>query len=296
MQNILVYGTILFDHMNDNYFIGGCHTNVAAHCAKLGLDTTMVSSIGKDTLGREAVAWMNSIGIHTEYVTVDSEHPTGTVEVDLSNPQNPQYLLFDNVAYDYIRLDEESLNQLKNREFDFMYFSTSEQRHDVSTETLHQLLSLLTVKNVFFDINLRKNCYTIPKIIASLEKTDILKVNEEELGFLAANVLETDGTEEEYIKDLVQEYAIRVIIVTRSGKGASAYWDGKRVDAEAVPVEVVDTVGAGDGFSAAFINRLAQTGDIESALKAGALMGSYVSGKRSAIPEYTEEFLRQIQY
>lgn len=296
MQNILVYGTILFDHMNDNYFIGGCHTNVAAHCAKLGLDTTMVSSIGKDTLGCEAVAWMNSIGIHTEYVTVDSEHPTGTVEVDLSNPQNPQYLLLDNVAYDYIRLDEESLNQLKNREFDFMYFSTSEQRHDVSTETLHQLLSLLTVKNVFFDINLRKNCYTIPKIIASLEKTDILKVNEEELGFLAANVLETEGTEEEYIKDLVQEYAIRVIIVTRSGKGASAYWDGKRVDAEAVPVEVVDTVGAGDGFSAAFINRLAQTGDIESALKAGALMGSYVSGKRSAIPEYTEEFLRQIQY
>ena len=294
MQNILVYGTILFDHIKNDYFIGGCHTNVAAHCAKLGLDTTMVSSVGDDLLGRRALDWMNALGIHTEYVTTDRAHPTGTVEVDLSDPQSPQYLLLEDVAYDYIRLDEEALSRLKEKEFDFLYFSTSEQRHEVSTETLHQLLNSVKIKHVFFDINLRKNCYTIPKIIASLGKTDILKVNEEELGFLAANVLKAAAAEEDLIKGLMRKYAIRVIIVTRSGRGASAYWDGGRIDEEAVPVDVVDTVGAGDGFSAAFIDRFGRTGDIGAALKAGALMGSYVSGKRSAIPEYTEEFLKQM--
>ena len=115
-----------------------------------------------------------------------------------------------------------------------------------------------------------------------------------ELGFLAANVLKAAAAEEDLIKGLMRKYAIRVIIVTRSGRGASAYWDGGRIDEEAVPVDVVDTVGAGDGFSAAFIDRFGRTGDIGAALKAGALMGSYVSGKRSAIPEYTEEFLKQM--
>lgn len=163
MQNILVYGTILFDHIKNDYFIGGCHTNVAAHCAKLGLDTTMVSSVGDDLLGRRALDWMNAIGIHTEYVTTDRAHPTGTVEVDLSDPQSPQYLLLEDVAYDYIRLDEEALSRLKEKEFDFLYFSTSEQRHEVSTETLHQLLNSVKIKHVFLISISGKTAIPFPK-------------------------------------------------------------------------------------------------------------------------------------
>lgn len=296
MQKILVYGTILFDHIRDDYFIGGCHTNVAAHCAKLGMDTVLVSCVGNDNLGRKAVDWMQAAGIHTDYIMMDRAHPTGTTEVDLSDPSAPRYDLRDDVAYDYISLDQKSFQQLKETMFDFFYFGMVEQRHDTSMKTLYSLLDGLNVRHVFFDINLRKNCYTIPRIKESLKRTDILKVNEEELEFLASEVLEMSViSEKDVINRLKKEYFLDIVIVTRGEKGASAYRSTGRTDIAAVPVEVEDTVGAGDGFSAAFIYKYAQTGDLDAALRAGALMGSYVSGKRSAVPEYTEAFLKQIQ-
>lgn len=295
MQNILVYGTILFDHIKNEYFIGGCHTNVAAHCAKLGMDTTMVSCVGEDDLGRRAVEWMKSIGIHTEYIRTDSSHPTGRVEVELSDLENPRYLLLDDVAYDYVRVEEESLRKLESQEFDFLYFSTSEQRHQISADTLYKLLDSLRVRNRFCDLNIRENCYTMPRILTSLERTDILKVNEEELEFLATCVLKEHRGEQKAVKALMQTYSIRIVIVTRGERGASAYEKGRRIDMAGVPTKVADTIGAGDGFSAAFINKYAGTGDIEAALRAGVYMGSYVSGRRAAIPEYTEEILRRVQ-
>lgn len=295
MQKIIVYGTILFDHINEDYFIGGCHTNVAAHCAKLGMDTTMVSSVGTDGLGEKAINWMKSIGIRTEYIAKDEIHSTGRVEVDVTDPQNPQYDLLDNVAYDFIQLSEEKMQSLAEEQYDFLYFGTVEQRHEMSTQTLHTLLDRLNVRYVFFDINLRKDCYTVPKIIESLKKTDILKVNEEELIFLAESILKKNVNEETLVKDLMKQYSIQLIIVTRSGKGASVYYESKKLDVEAVKNEVVDSVGAGDAFSAAFISCFARTGNVEAAMKAGTTLGSYVVGNRSAVPEYTDDILEKMR-
>ena len=298
MQNILVYGTILFDHMREGYFIGGCHTNVAVHCAKLGLDTTMISCVGQDQLGEKAVRWMSSLGIHTEYVRVDASHPTGTVEVDLSDPLDPKYLLLDDVAYDYLQLDPSQLESLGKQEFDFLYFSTSEQRHRRNTDTLCRLLDTVKVRNVFLDVNIRKDCYTIPMVLASLEKADIVKANEEELDFLVMHALGKKperADEETNVRAVMQRYSIRMVIITRGSRGASVYEKDRRIDRDAIPVSVVDAVGAGDGFSAAFLQKYGQTGDTQEALQAGIRMGSFVSGCRSATPDYTEELMQQMR-
>jgi len=295
MKNILVYGTILFDHINNDFFIGGCHTNVAAHCAKLGMNTTMVSCIGNDALGKDAVNWMQSIGVNTENIAVDKKHQTGTVEVDVTNPQDPQYEILDDVAYDHIQIPKEKFAQLIEKKFDFMYFSTVEQRHDISADTLYVLLDKLDSRYRFFDINLRKDCFTIPRIIKSLEKTDILKVNEEELVFMGESILHLVADEGTIVRKVMEQFSIQIIIVTRSNKGASAFWESKRVDIDSIDTKVVDTVGAGDAFSAAFISCFSETGNIEAALKAGTLLGSYVVGKRSAVPEYTNEILKQVK-
>lgn len=298
MGKILVYGCILFDTINGEYYIGGCNTNVAGHAANLGMDTWMVSCVGKDPLGEKAIHWMKENHIHTQYIGTDETAATGTVDVDVSDPQAPQYILADPVAYDYIRLNEKEKQQLCQETFDFMYFSTTEQRHEngVSADTLYWLLDHLNVKHRFFDINLRKGCFTDQMLQKALQKTDILKVNDEELQYLAAHDLCLNETEEKTAALLLAKYGLEAIIVTRGAHGASVYTaDHQRQDAEAVQVEVKDTVGAGDAFSAAFIAVYTQGGTVREAIAAGNQLGSYVAGKRSAVPPLDADIRKVLQ-
>ena len=298
MGKILVYGCILFDTIDGEYYIGGCNTNVAGHAANLGMDTWMVSCVGKDALGEKAIRWMEENHIHTQYIGTDETAATGTVDVDVSDPQAPQYILADPVAYDYIRLNEMEKQQLCQETFDFMYFSTTEQRHEdgVSADTLYWLLEHLNVKHRFFDINLRKGCFTDQMLKKALEKTDILKVNDEELQYLAAHDLCMDETEEKTAALLLAKYGLEAIIVTRGAHGASVYTaDHQRQDAEAVQVEVKDTVGAGDAFSAAFIAVYTQGGTVREAIAAGNQLGSYVAGRRSAVPPLDADIRKVLQ-
>lgn len=287
MGRILVYGCILFDTIDGEYYIGGCNTNVAGHAANLGMDTWMVSCVGNDLLGEKAVAWMEKNQIHTQYIGKNATVPTGTVEVDVTDPQAPEYVLADPAAYDYIQLDELQRQELSEQSFDFMYFSTTEQRHEegISASTLYWLLDNLTVKHRFFDINLRKGCFTDAMLRKALEKTDILKVNEDELAYLAEHDLKIQETEEQTLELLLAKYGFEAIIVTRGAHGASVYTaDRKRFDAAAVKVDVKDAVGAGDAFSAAFIAVYTRGGTVQEAIEAGNQLGSYVAGHRSAVP------------
>ena len=262
MANILVFGTVLYDHIGDQYYIGGCHTNVAAHCARLGMDTTMVSCVGADAIGAHAKSWLEAAGVRSEYLLVDPSHPTGTVEVDISDPENPKYTVVDDVAYDHISLETEALRALAKRRFDYMYFGTFEQKYSQNVETLNAILRDVQVSRRFCDINLRENRYTKEIVESSMRAADILKVNEEEFALLKTWLLEGDCDDSAAAEKLRGAYDIEIIIVTRSGRGASAYWADGQADVPAVPVNVVDSVGAGDAFAAAFINALARSGDI----------------------------------
>lgn len=294
MSKILVYSTILFDIIDNVPYIGGCHTNFATHCAMLGDDVTLISRVGKDELGGKALAWFADKCIHTEYVGVDPEYETGIVEVDLSDPADPKYVLKYPVAYDRISLTHEQLYQIQSEEYDFMYFGTVEQRSEISRNTLYQLLQTVHVKYRFFDINLRPDCFSLDDIRTSLRFTDILKMNEDEMHYLSEQFCDGLRDEAEIIARLKKTFDIDVVIVTKSEEGASIYRDADKADIPAVPNRVVDSVGAGDAFSAAFASFFARKEDLERSGKAGALLASYVIGKRSAVPEHDQILGQQL--
>ncbi|MCC8181177.1 MAG: PfkB family carbohydrate kinase [Planctomycetes bacterium] len=284
----LIFGTILFDIFPDGVFIGGCSTNVASHCGLLGAETTHLSRIGDDELGQIALRHFADVGVDTSFVTVDPVHGTGRVDVTLNPAGQPEYVLSMDSAYDYICLDDAQIRAIVDANYDFVYFGTVDQRGAVSAETLGHLLEAGSFKQVFCDINLRENCFTPESVERSLHAATILKLNEDELNRIP-DILGLSYTGPSYDESgkaeaLRRDFSIPLIIVTKSERGATAYSEDGMLHRAGEPVTVQDAVGAGDGFSAAFILKYIQDGDIAAALDAGNLLGGYVASKKGAVP------------
>lgn len=282
----LIFGTILFDVYPDEVLIGGCSTNVASHCALLGAETTHLSRIGNDDLGQLALRHFASVGVDTNYVTTDTEHATGRVDVTVNEVGQPEYVLAADTAYDFINLDQEQIDAIVAARYDFIYFGTVDQRGRVSAATLRRLLDAGNFKQVFCDINLRENCYTRESVDYSLRKATILKINEDELHDLPAILgLTTTDNESARVRALIDAYDIDLVVLTKGAHGATAYpVSGDPLHRTGQPVVVQDAVGAGDAFSAAFILTYIATGDLTKALEAGNYLGGFAASKKGAVP------------
>ncbi len=286
-MDILCFGEVLFDIIEGEAYPGGAPMNFAAHSARLGARSFMLSRVGDDDLGNKAKERMKEWGIETKFIQTDPEHPTGTVDVSLKDGA-PSYTIHENAAYDFIDL-EEFIIHYTIAEFDFLYFGTLAQRNDVSRSTLWQLIEDIDFPEVFFDVNLRQSFYTPEIIHVSLQKATIFKLNDEEAEVLSELLYQRQMTLEEFCAAVSADFALKVIIVTRGGDGCSIYENDAYHEVEGVNVEVKDTVGAGDSFSAAFMHFYLKTGDpVNAAAKANAL-GGFVAGSRGAVPEYSKE-------
>ncbi len=293
----LIFGTILFDVFPDEVLIGGCSTNVASHCALLGAETTHLSRIGDDDLGRLALRHFAALGVDTGFVAVDPAHATGRVDVSVDAAGQPRYVLAVDTAYDYISLADTEIAAIAGAGYEFIYFGTVDQRGPVSAATLKKLLDAGNFRHVFCDINLRDNCYTRDSVEYSLRKATILKLNEDELLAVPDILgLNAAGDEESRVCALMAAYDIDVIVLTKSAAGATAYTAaGGVIHCAGESVVVQDAVGAGDAFSAAFILTYIATGDVEKALAAGNRLGGYVASKKGAVPvsgDYPRDLVR----
>ena len=186
-MKIIVFGEILWDIFGDEKTIGGAPFNFGAHCAKLGMEALMVSAVGDDELGRDALSEAEKLGLSVSGIPT-VEEKTGRCLVTLHNGI-PQYDLIENVAYDNIPFPE-----VLCLKADAFYFGTLAQRGERSKETLQKLLNG-SYDEVFFDINIRQNYYSPEMIDASLRKTTIFKISSEEIGVLCI-----EGTPEEIVK------------------------------------------------------------------------------------------------
>lgn len=285
----LIFGTILFDVFPDEVLIGGCSTNVASHCALLGAETTHLSRIGDDKLGRLALEHFAGVGVDTGFVTTDPEHATGRVDVTVHASGQPEYVLSTDAAYDFISLTGEQIEAIAGSGYDFIYFGTVDQRGGVSAATLRKLLDTGAFRHVFCDINLRDNCYTPDSVAFSLARSTILKMNEDELRVIP-RILDlpcaaSDYDEARHVGEIMERFDIPLAILTKSDKGATAYSsNGEAVHRTGKSVTVCDAVGAGDAFSAAFILAYIATKNLIAALDAGNLLGGYVASQKGAVP------------
>jgi fructokinase len=289
VPGILLFGLILFDMIEGRKYIGGPAINIALHMAYHGEIPTLISCVGNDELGEITKRLLVDNKISTAYIKTDDQHETGKGIVSLDNKGNPTFELVQPVAYDFITLTDQQIEELAKIQFDILYFGTVVQRTDVSRETLRKVLSSISYKHCFFDINLRKGLYTKEIVNFSLLHTDIFKLNDQELLDLAI-IFELGASEEKSIIDWVfAEYPIKIILVTRGENGGTVFTRDEMYEINGIKVDVKDTVGSGDAFSAGFIMEYMKSGDLLLAAQKGNELGAYVASKSGAVPEINEQ-------
>lgn len=281
---LLSFGEMLFDVYPDRACIGGAPLNYAAHVVRHGGEAQMVSAVGNDRLGNDALAQLDAWGIGTAYVTVYEDKPTGTCDVTLNEQAIPTYRLATDTAWDAIDTD-----RIRDGA-DVLYFGTLALRSPRNREALSALLARCRFGEVFVDLNLRAPFYDEQVIRSTLRHATLLKLSDEELPVVASLLGIEPCDEIEQLARAIAAHAdaLRVLIVTCGAQGACALntGDGRFVRVPAVPATVVSTVGAGDSFSAAFTARYVAGEPLEACLRHAAEIASLVVSHTEAIPEY----------
>lgn len=284
-MRVMAFGEILWDIIEGKEHLGGAPFNFAAHAAQCGSESFIVSRLGNDPLGQRAFDQCKRQRVSQRFIQWDEEHPTGTVDVSLLNGQ-PDYVIHSEVAYDFIQPDLCVLSP--GEHFDVFYFGSLAQRQPVSASTLHKILNSIECSHIFYDVNLRKEGYSGNIISWSLKACNIFKLNTDELPVISKMLFEENLSQQDFCKRITGHFPnIRIIIITASEKGCFIFENQSMTHCAGVPVKVVDAVGAGDAFSAAFMHTYCGSGNAILAAKIANMVGAYVATQPGAIPDYS---------
>lgn len=284
MKNAKVYcfGEVLFDVYKTTKLPGGAPMNVALHLLKQGKESSLISKVGDDKNGLELMEFIKNRGGSTDLIQRTSTYETGTVNVKISDKGNASYIINEPVAWDFIDFDASLEKRVTPR--DFLVYGSLAVRNQHSFETLHNLLDLDIQK--VFDVNLRDPYYTDSKIKQLIEKTDILKINEDEADLLKRKYASEVEDLESFTDLLLQKFKLKGVLVTLGENGALANFNYKIYSTNGIKIQVKDTIGSGDSFLAAFISKYIEGEDIEQCLLYGCATGAFVAKCSGANPDY----------
>jgi len=290
MLDLVAFGEILWDVIDGQAHIGGAPFNLAAHAVRCGLRAAVVSRVGEDRLGRDALAEMDRLGVDRRWTAVDPLRPTGTVTVRLKGGQ-PTYTIHKGVAWDFIEAAGASLEALAAERPRVFCFGTLAQRNAVSRATLFRLLDRFAFTEVFYDVNLRQTFWSAETVAAGLERATLVKVNDDEARTLGGLLFEGACEPEAFARAVLDRYPVRAVIVTLGADGCLVCERDKDevVRCPGIRVEVVDAVGAGDAFSAAFLSAWLKGTPAAEAALAGNRRGAWVAAHRGAVPDEDAE-------
>ena len=269
----MIFGEVLFDRSPDgSEVLGGAPFNVAWNLRGLGLDPLLVSRIGEDVLGKRILGAMESFGLDRSGIQIDAEHPTGTVDVALVDGE-PRFEIVADRAWDYIA------GPGPTGDAALLYHGSLAFRSATSRTTADAILGETTAP-VFFDVNLRPPWWEAPEVLARMTSARAIKLNEVELDELAPN----QGSIAEKARELLTRSGAGTVFVTRGARGAEAFAANGET-ASTTPsgeVPMVDTVGAGDAFSAVLILGILESWPLPFTLDRAREFAEAVVGLRGA--------------
>lgn len=275
-------GELLWDMLPEGKRAGGAPINFVYNATQLGADGYAVSAVGKDALGDEIIHELEKSHIH--YVLQRNDYPTSVVEVALNNGI-PTYTIVEGVAWDYLEVTPQEIEVVKKA--NAVCFGTLALR---SAKTKKAVLTLL--KNVpdtaykLFDVNLRSDYFSKELIDELLQEANVFKINDEEM-IKVQKLFDLNLSVEDVCRWFIQKYNLRYLIFTAGEKYSIVYAaDGENSYLETPKVEVADTVGAGDSFSAGFIMGLLNGKTMREAHKQAVATAAFVCTKSGAWPEY----------
>lgn len=283
MSNIVTgIGEVLWDVLPEGKKLGGAPANFAYHVSQFGFESRIVSAIGPDMLGEELLSGLGDKGLDCMIETVP--YPTGTVQVELDGNGIPCYDIRQDVAWDNIPFTPglEALAKTTGA----VCFGSLAQRSPVSRDTINRFIDAMPEGSLrIFDINLRQNFYTKDIVCNSMRKCNILKINNEELETVSRMFELPDGPQQSRAKALLSMFGLKALILTCGATGSHVFTSEETSYIATPQVEVADTVGAGDSFTAAFVSGLLKGLDIRQAHRLAVETSAFVCTQEGAMPE-----------
>ncbi|MDY4613779.1 MAG: carbohydrate kinase [Sodaliphilus sp.] len=290
MNEIVVgMGEALWDVLPEGKKIGGAPANFAYHVSQFGLPSCVVSAIGDDALGKEIIENFTSKGL--DQLIAEVPYPTGTVQVEIDQTGIPLYDIKENVAWDNIPYTEH-LDALAKRT-KAVCFGSLAQRNVVSRETINHFLDTMPKDDdslIVFDVNLRQGFYNKEILCKSMQNCNILKINDEEL-ITVSRMFGYPGIDlQDKCWILLGKYNLKMLILTCGINGSYVFTPGNVSFQPTPKVEVTDTVGAGDSFTAAFIASILKGKSVTEAHTIAVKTSAYVCTQKGAMPILPPEY------
>ena len=290
---IVGIGEVLWDQLPSGPQLGGAPGNFAHHARELGAESCVITRVGDDALGRAALKRFEERGITHTAVQVDDEAPTGTVTVSLSPDGSPTYVIHEGVAWDRLAVTTAGIHAVRGA--DAICFGSLAQRSETSRRSIQELVAATSPDALrVFDMNLRQQYFSRGVVEQSLNLANVLKLNDGELPVLAG-MFGLTGTARQQIDWLTRRFHLRLVALTCGAEGSVLCRSGQWSEDTSAPVEVVDTVGAGDAFTAALVLGELQGMELADMHRLAGEVARYVCSCAGATPVLPQSLRRGLR-
>ncbi len=294
---ILAIGEILFDIFPRYRRIGGAPFNFAYHLKHLGMDVVFISRVGDDAAGSDIRAILEKNGFDTRFVPMDKNHETGRVIVTPDQNGGHEFEIRADAAYDHIALPDKPAGIAGDRKVDLIYFGTLAQRTPAAFSAVQGFLEKRKPgTKCFYDINLRTGNFSDAIIRKSIENTDILKLNNEELAYIR-NMYQRNEPDPASAMWLIQNFGLEIVCLTKGADGSDIFTADEHKHADVPASEIADTVGAGDAYAAILAAGYLKGLPLEQTLSIATAFSSKICTIKGAVPDdpaFYEPFRKQL--
>lgn len=296
MNNILVFGEILYDIYDDVAVIGGAPFNYSVQLSRLiskNDNLKFITALGKDDFSKDAFKFIENENIDSSLMQVLDNYETGKATVFMNENKIPDYIIHENVAWDNIEFNSDIEKALKEK-YDLFYFNILSCRSEKSYNTLKNIFKNIDSKYKVCDVTFRKNYYTKEKIKEALEFINILKINDDELAIIKSLFypnLQNDN--EILLKNLNKDFNIDYIFLTLGKSGASSFYNNQYIFKPSNKIKVVDTVGAGDSFCAALSYAILKKLDIKKVLDFASAVSEEMIQVKGGTAQYNIKAIKE---
>jgi fructokinase len=295
MGTIVSIGEVLWDLLPSGEYLGGAPFNFAANCARLGHRVLFLSAVGQDALGQRTLEAIEAAGVSPELVPRVSEADTGIVRVEFDAGGQPHYTIHRPAAYDFLQLDEQVFKTIAASRPDFLYFGTLSQLNENNLASVIKLIDALPRSLCFYDVNLRKDSFSLGLVMQLMQRAQIVKMNEDETKMIQ-ELFGTKATNlKEFCRTYCRKFGWRTAWITLGPKGCAVFHDGKFMEVAGFPVAAPNPVGAGDAFCAAVCHGIIENWPITRIAEFANKLGALITTQPGAVSAWGSEDIDSIQ-
>lgn len=280
-KKIVAFGEVVWDILPEAKILGGTPSNMVFRCNSFGENGTLLSRVGDDELGNKALERLEELGISTCNVQIDSEFPTGTVNITFDDNKEPVYHVTPDVAFDHIEFTPEALELARSA--DCLFYGLLPQRFGISKNTIRELIKESPGSLKFFDLKLFKHFFNAEVVNNLLRSSDIVRIKEKEIEFLSEKLGLKYQNTESFGEELLRNYKINMVLITRGQMGVLALDREQGIFSDfGYIVDMKDNIGSGMAFSAGFLHYFLNGKPLDEALKFGNAAGALNATKPGA--------------